>query len=65
MILFLAICRAVLIYLVFFRACSHFSGFVHFEYSKGSFFLFVTGLFRVFSSTELLFLCGSVLFSTP
>ena len=56
---------AVLIYLVFFQACSLFSGSVNFEYSNGSFFLFVSGLFHAFSSTELFILCGFVLFNTP
>ena len=55
---FLAICRAVLIYLVLFSGLfsrlSIFSDSVDFSYSEGSFFLFFSGNFHE-SSTVLIF----------
>ena len=54
---FLEIFRAFLIYLVLFSGLflglSFFSDSVHFSCSKGSFFLFFSGLFRGSSSTAL------------
>ena len=56
---FLAICRAVLIYLVqfsgLFKGLSLFSDSVDFSSSKCSYFLIFTGLFRGSSSTALFF----------
>ena len=56
---FLAISKAVLVYLVLFPglflSLSLFSDSVDFSYSKGSFFLFFSGLFRASSSTALFF----------
>ena len=56
---FLAVCRAVLIYLVLFsglfQGLSSFSDSVDFSYSKGSFFLIFLGLFCRSSSTALFF----------
>ncbi len=57
---FLSICRAVFIYLVLlggsFLGVCLFSDSVDFSYSKDSFFLFLSGLFRGSSSTALFFL---------
>ena len=56
----MAISKAVLVYLVIFPglflSLSLFSDSVDFSYSKGSFFLFFSGLFRGFTSTALFFL---------
>ncbi len=56
---FLAICRAVLIYVVlfsgFFSGSSLFSDSVDFSFSKGTFYLIFSWLFRGSSSTALFF----------
>ena len=69
-VLLLALCRHVLIYFVLiggsFEGLSLFSDSVEFSFSKGSFFLIFSGLFRGSSSPALFFfLSGSVLSSTP
>ena len=57
---FLAVCRAVLIYLVIFSGLflelSVFSDSVDFNYSEGSFFLFLSGIFHVTSTVLFFFL---------
>ena len=57
---FLAVCRAVLIYFVLFSGLflelSVFSDFVDFNYSEGSFFLFLSGIFHVTSTVLFFFL---------
>ena len=66
MILFVAIHFVWLFsYTEFFSGLSLFSVSVNSEYSNGSFFFFVSGLFRAFSSVELFILCGFVHFNTP
>jgi len=58
-VLLLALCRDVLIYLVLFgglfESLSLFSESVDLSFSKGSFFLIFSGLFRGSSSTALFF----------
>ena len=57
---FLAICRTVLIYLVLFSGLflelSVFGDSVDFNYSEGSFFLFLSGTFHVTSTVLFFFL---------
>ena len=66
---FLAICRAVLIYLVLFsglfEGLSIFSDSVDFSYSKGSLFLIFLGLFLWVFLYRAFLLSGSVLSTTP